>query len=88
MYLNESTVNSTLMNKVLNKCSTVVYKRLVVFSRPVVSDSESPGVSVPHHLPEFAQVHVHCIDYDTIQMVGASSLFLNFGAPHSGTVLK
>ncbi|CAN0486505.1 unnamed protein product [Rangifer tarandus platyrhynchus] len=25
-----------------------------------------PGLSVPHHLPKFAQVHVHCIG-DTIQ---------------------
>jgi len=24
---------------------------------------ETPGYPVPHHLPEFAQVHVHCISY-------------------------
>ena len=24
-------------------------------------DCSMPGLSVPHHLPEFAQVHVHCI---------------------------
>ena len=29
-------------------------------------DSNMPGLPVPHHLPEFAQVHVHCID-DAIQ---------------------
>ena len=28
-------------------------------------DGSMPGFSVPHHLPEFAQVHVHCIS-DTI----------------------
>ena len=26
-----------------------------------------PGLSVPHHLPKFAQVHVHCIG-DAIQL--------------------
>ena len=29
-------------------------------------DCSTPGVPVPHHLPEFAQVHVHCIG-DAIQ---------------------
>ena len=29
-------------------------------------DCHTPGFSVPHHLPEFAQVHVHCIS-DAIQ---------------------
>ena len=29
-------------------------------------DSSMPDLPVPHHLPEFAQVHVHCID-DAIQ---------------------
>ena len=24
-------------------------------------DCSMPGLSVPHHLPKFAQVHVHCI---------------------------
>ena len=24
-------------------------------------ESSTPGLSVPHHLPKFAQVHVHCI---------------------------
>ena len=32
---------------------------LLLFSCPVVSDSSRPHG--PHHLPEFAQVHVHCI---------------------------
>ena len=29
-------------------------------------DCRTPDLPVPHHLPEFAQVHVHCID-DAIQ---------------------
>ena len=29
-------------------------------------DCSTPGLSVPHHLPEFAQVHVHCIG-DAVQ---------------------
>ena len=29
-------------------------------------DCSSPGLPVPHCLPEFAQVHVHCI-HDVIQ---------------------
>ena len=24
-------------------------------------DCSTPGLTVPHHLPKFAQVHVHCI---------------------------
>ena len=35
---------------------------------------ESLGLSVPHHLPKFAQVHVHCMDYDTIQMVRSDQI--------------
>ena len=27
-------------------------------------DCSTPGLPVPHHLPEFAQVHVHCIGDD------------------------
>ena len=29
-------------------------------------DRSTPGLSVPHHLPKFAQVHVHCT-HDAIQ---------------------
>ena len=38
----------------------------LLFSCPVVSDPllphghSTPGLSIPHHLPKFAQVHVHC----------------------------
>ena len=24
-------------------------------------DSSTPGLPIPHHLPKYAQVHVHCI---------------------------
>ena len=40
------------------------YRMLLLFSCPVVSDSTDcsrPGLSVPHHLPKFAQAHIHCI---------------------------
>ena len=41
--------------------------RLLLFSCSVVSDSlRSHGFPVPHHLPEFAQVHFHWIN-DAIQ---------------------
>ena len=45
---------------------------LLLFSCPVMSDSLQPmdcsmsGLPVPHHLPEFAQLHVHCIS-DAVQ---------------------
>ena len=45
---------------------------LLLFSHPVMSifcepmDCSMPGLPVPHHLLEFAQVHVHCIS-DIIQ---------------------
>ena len=29
-------------------------------------DCSTPGLPVPHHLPKFSQVHVHCIS-DAIQ---------------------
>ena len=44
----------------------------MLFSCPVLSDSlrphdcSTPGLPVCHHLPKFAQVHVHCIG-DAIQ---------------------
>ena len=40
---------------------------LLLFSHPVVltlcdpMDCSTPGLPVPHHLLEFAQVHAHCI---------------------------
>ena len=48
----------------------------IIFSLPQFSsfpklcvtlcDCSTPGLPVPHHLPEFTQVHVHCIS-DAIQ---------------------
>ena len=44
-------------------------------------DCSTPGLSVPHHLPKFAQVHVHCIG-DAIQpshpLIPSSLSALNF----------
>ena len=31
-------------------------------SHPYPMDYNTPGLPVPYHLPEFAQVRVHCID--------------------------
>ena len=48
------------------------YKWMLLFSCQVISDSvtpincSTPGLPVPHHLPKFAQFHVHCIS-DPIQ---------------------
>ena len=45
---------------------------LSLFSRPAKSNSldpkdcSTPGLPAPHHLPEFAQVHLHCIG-DAVQ---------------------
>ena len=43
-------------------------------------DCSTPGLPVPHHLQEFAQIHVHCIS-DAIQpshpLVPSSSSALN-----------
>ena len=59
---------------------------MLLFSHPVMSDSlwsmdsNTSGFSVPHHLPKFAQVHVHCIS-DAIQpshpQMAFSPSFLN-----------
>ena len=51
---------------------SVVLYLLLLSSCPLMSDSlwphglQQPGLPVPPHLPEFAQVHVHCI-CDAIQ---------------------
>ena len=55
---------------------------MLLFSHPVMSDSlqpmdsNIPGFSVPHHLPKFAQVHVHCIG-DAIQPSCLPALLLS-----------
>ena len=41
--------------------------QLLLFGHPVMStlsdalDRSTPGLPIPYHLPEFAQVHVYCI---------------------------
>ena len=45
-------------------CCCSVTKLCPTLSDPM--DCRTPGLSVPHHLSEFAQVHVHCIS-DAIQ---------------------
>ena len=53
------------MNKFLETCCCCS----VTLSYPTLCDlrdCSTPGLTVPNHLPEFAQVHVHCID-DAIQ---------------------
>ena len=47
-----------------NYCCCSVTKLCPTLSDPM--DCRTPGLSVPHHLSEFAQVHVHCIS-DAIQ---------------------
>ena len=65
----------------------------LLFSRPSCArfcdsvDCSTPGLPVPHHLQEFAQVHVHCIS-DAIQpshpLMPSSPPALNL-FPASGT---
>ena len=45
-------------------CCCLVAQGCLTLCDPV--DCSMPGLPVPHHLPEFAQVHVHCIS-DAIQ---------------------
>ena len=46
-------------------------------------DGSTPGLPVPHHLPEFAQIHVYCIS-DAIQPSQQYIRFLlNAFASHS-----
>ena len=46
-------------------------------------DCSMPGLPVPHHLPEFAQVHVHCIG-DAISSSAALFSFCCQSFPASG----
>ena len=39
-------------------------------------DCSTPGLPVPHHLPEFAQVHVHCTDDPSSQLILCHALLL------------
>ena len=51
----------------IQKLGKIFKKTVLLFSRPVMSDSLQPhglqhaGLPVPHHLPKSAQAHVHCI---------------------------
>ena len=50
------------------ECGTVLVLLFSCQSCPALHDlmdCSTPGFSVPHHLPEFAQVHVHWIDHTT-----------------------
>ena len=48
----------------LGCCCCSVTQSCLTLCNP--TDCSTPGLSVPHHLPKFAQVHVHCIS-DAIQ---------------------
>ena len=50
--------------KVIKTCCCSVPQPCLILCDP--TDCSMPGVPVPHHLPEFAQIRVHCID-DAIQ---------------------
>ena len=67
---------------------------LLLFSRPVVSDSfdpvdcSKPGLPVPRHLLEFAQIHVRCISDATLLLSNSFQplsyfLYQSF-SPHPG----
>ena len=53
-----------LGSKTLAYCCCSAVHLCPTFCDP--TDCSMPGLPVPHHLPEFAQVHVHCIS-DAIQ---------------------
>ena len=54
-------------------------------------DCSTPGFPVPHHLPDFAQVHVHCIGDaihaimlgDSMPLIFSSPSALNLSQHHS-----
>ena len=48
-------------------------------------DCSMPGLSVPHHLLQFAQVHIHCISDGIHPLMPSSLCTLSF--PASGTFL-
>ena len=57
--------NFQKIEKAVRKQVNRFYKTLLLFTHPVVSlqpmDCSTPGLPVPHHLMEFAEVHVHFI---------------------------
>ena len=46
-------------------CCSSVTQSCLILCDPM--DCNTPGFTIPHHLLEFAQVHVHCIG-DAIQL--------------------
>ena len=53
-------------NKISNDSLLLLFRHPVIYNSLQLMDCSMPGLPVPHHLPEFAQVHVHCIS-DAIQ---------------------
>ena len=43
----------------MDDCDCSGTQRCLTLCDPM--DCSTPGLPVPHHLPEFAQVYVHCI---------------------------
>ena len=62
-------------------CCCSVAKSLLTLCDPV--DCSTPGLPVPHHLPEFSQVHDHCIP--VISYPDPPSSFCPQCFPSSGT---
>ena len=53
------------LNFILRKyCCCSVAQSCLTFCDPV--DCSMPGFPVPHHLPEFAHIHIHCVG-DAVQ---------------------
>ena len=63
-------------------CCSSVAESCLTFCDPM--DCSTPGLSVPHHIPVFAQVHVHCIG-DAISSPDALFSFCPQSFPASGT---
>ena len=63
-------------------CCSSVAQSCLTFCDPM--DCSTPGLSVRHHLPGFAQVHVHCIG-DAISSPDALFSFCPQSFPASGT---
>ena len=58
--LGKNFVFCTFLQLLIYYCSCCsAAKSCWTLSKPV--DRRTPGLPAPHHLPEFAQVHVHCI---------------------------
>ena len=89
-------MENLLCARVYRACMSTVYKSLFLIHTNPCSvtqsyltpcdpmDCSTPGLSVPHHLPKFAQVHVHCIS-DAISSPDALFSFCPQSFPASGT---